>query len=58
MRKPDREIFEYVLKDCRALPAETLYIDDTIDHIKSAESLGIHVYHLQAPEKLTDVLFA
>lgn len=58
MRKPDREIFEYVLKDCRALPEETLYIDDSLEHIESAEGLGIHAYHLQAPEKLTDVLLA
>lgn len=58
MRKPDREIFEYVLQDCGALPAETLYIDDSPEHIVSARKLGINTYHLQAPEKLADVLIA
>jgi glucose-1-phosphatase len=56
MRKPDREIFEFVLNDSQISPAETLYIDDTLAHIESAATLGVRVYHLQVPEKLTDIL--
>ena len=54
--KPDKEIFEFVLKDSRMIPAETLYIDDSWIHIESAGNLGIRVYHLEPPERLTEVL--
>ncbi len=56
MRKPDREIFDFVLKDSRISSHETLYIDDTEAHIQAAGRLGIRVYHLQPPQKLTGVL--
>ncbi len=55
MRKPDAEIFRYVLKDAGLLPKESLYIDDTLVHIETAGSLGIRAYHLAAPERITDV---
>jgi putative hydrolase of the HAD superfamily len=56
MRKPDMEIFEFVLKDAGISPAETLYIDDSSIHLESAGKLGIKVYHIEPPERLTDIL--
>ena len=56
MRKPDAEIFRYVLEDAGLLPGESLYIDDTIDHIETAGSLGIRAYHLVPPQRITEVL--
>jgi putative hydrolase of the HAD superfamily len=56
MRKPDREIFEFVLKNAGISPAETLYIDDSRIHLDSAGKLGIKVYHIEPPERLTDIL--
>jgi len=56
MRKPDREIFEFVLKDGVMNPSETLYIDDSKIHTESAGRLGIKVYHMKPPERLTEVL--
>ena len=56
MRKPDREIFEFVLNDSQISPEQTVYIDDTLAHIESAATLGVRVYHLKAQEKLTDIL--
>ncbi|MBI9038562.1 MAG: HAD family phosphatase [Bacteroidales bacterium] len=41
MRKPDKEIYEFVLKDGNLKPEETLFIDDSIQNIKPAEDLGI-----------------
>lgn len=55
MRKPDREIFEFVLEDNGIPAANTLFIDDSSDNIESAAGLGISVYHLSAPEKLTQI---
>ena len=41
MRKPNSETFEWVLKDAGILAQETLFIDDSIQHIESANLLGI-----------------
>lgn len=46
MRKPDAEIFEKVLTDNGLNPEETLFIDDTEEHIMTANSLGIQTLHL------------
>jgi HAD superfamily hydrolase (TIGR01509 family) len=56
MRKPDPEIFRYVLDDQQFSPEECFYVDDTFVHIESARSLGIRAYHLEAPELITDIL--
>jgi putative hydrolase of the HAD superfamily len=47
MRKPDREIFEFVLEENDLFPGETLFIDDTLEHTESASNLGIRTWHLQ-----------
>jgi FMN phosphatase YigB (HAD superfamily) len=46
MRKPDAEIFEYVLKDAGLIPAETLFIDDSPQHVEAAKKVGMHAVHL------------
>ncbi len=55
LKKPNREIFEYVLNDSRLIPHETLYIDDSLQHVESAAKLGIQTYHLNPPERITDI---
>lgn len=46
MRKPDKEIFEYVLHQNGLEASRTLFIDDTIHHIESAKSIGIQTLHI------------
>lgn len=46
MRKPDKEIYEFVLKDGGLIPEETLFIDDSIQNIKSAKELEIQCIFL------------
>lgn len=41
MRKPDMEIFEYVIKDSNLKPLETLFIDDSAKNIDTANQLGL-----------------
>ena len=41
MRKPNRKTFEWVLKDAGILAHETLFIEDSIQHIKGANKVGI-----------------
>lgn len=57
MRKPDREIFEFVLSDNGILPEETLFIDDTLQHVHGAEAAGIHAFHLDPAKTGIEDLF-
>lgn len=41
LRKPEPAIFEYVLNKSRLVPCETLFIDDSDEHLRTAQSLGI-----------------
>ena len=41
MRKPNRDIYEFVLHDQRLHPHEVLFIDDREDNIEAAKALGI-----------------
>lgn len=57
MRKPDAEIFELVLQENNLVPSETLFIDDSIQHVEAAKNLGINAYWLDAKkESIVDVL--
>ena len=42
--KPNREIYEYLCKECDILPEETLFIDDNEKNIEGARNFGIHGY--------------
>ncbi|WP_108868279.1 HAD family hydrolase [Aquimarina aquimarini] len=45
MRKPNTEIFEFVLNQNKLNPTETLFIDDTKENTDAAASLGIHTWN-------------
>ena len=51
MRKPDSEIFKFVLDSNYLEAQETLFIDDTLEHIVSAGKIGIHTWHLQVGQE-------
>ncbi len=55
MRKPDPEVFEHILKENDLIPDETLFIDDSYQHIEGANTLGIRTHHLKKPQKITDI---
>ncbi len=44
MVKPNREIFEYLCRECNILPEETLFIDDNTANIAGAQAVGITGY--------------
>ncbi len=54
MRKPTREIFEFVLNDNDLKASETLFIDDSIQHIEAANEMGFQTGLLQEPETIND----
>lgn len=47
MRKPDSEIFEYVLGENGLSPTETIFVDDLAENTRAAARLGIQVWNLQ-----------
>lgn len=53
-RKPDTDIFEQVLQENNLDPAETLFIDDSPQHLETAKKLGIQTYLMTAPDNIQD----
>jgi putative hydrolase of the HAD superfamily len=46
IRKPDAEIFSFILNDSELNAEESIFVDDSIDNIKAAEKLGIQTFHI------------
>ncbi|MDR6944249.1 HAD family hydrolase [Mucilaginibacter pocheonensis] len=51
-RKPEPEIFELVLNENNLEPAQTLFIDDSPQHLATAQKLGIQTFLMTAPDTL------
>lgn len=45
-RKPDNNIYEFVLRENKLVAEETLFVDDLEINTEAAKSLGIHVWNL------------
>lgn len=56
MRKPDKEIFDFTLKQINSDPRESLFIDDSEINIKSAKNAGLNVLHFTNNLALSDLL--
>ncbi len=52
-RKPDYEAFEYVIKETGINPAETLFIDDSPQHIEGAKRAGLLTFFMDRSKGLT-----
>jgi putative hydrolase of the HAD superfamily len=47
LRKPNNNIYEFVLTTNDLAPKETLFIDDTKENTDAAKALGIHIWNLK-----------
>ncbi|MEC3879076.1 HAD family hydrolase [Parapedobacter sp. 10938] len=56
MRKPDEEIFKFVLDTHMLNPAETLFVDDSPQHIETARKLGLQAHLLDIDDSLPKLL--
>ena len=56
MRKPDREIFEHVLRENHLKASETIFIDDSPQHVKGAGECGINAFLLEKNREVKDLL--
>ncbi|MEC8831420.1 MAG: HAD-IA family hydrolase, partial [Bacteroidota bacterium] len=47
MRKPDTEIFDFVLQENQLTAEETFFVDDVKENTDAAATLGIKVWNLR-----------
>ena len=55
MRKPNKEIFEFVINENKLKKEETLFIDDSIQHVLGARETGIDAFHLTGGLTIIDL---
>ena len=56
LRKPNESCFKYVIDTNYLNPEETLFIDDSIQHINGAKSIGIKTFYLQPGKEIIEVV--
>ena len=56
MRKPDQIIFDHVLNENKLIPEETLFIDDTQQHVDGALKSGIYGLLLNKNKEVKSLL--
>ncbi len=56
MRKPDANVFQHILDDQQIKSEETLFIDDSEQHIKGALKLGIQAVWLEPGKDVIQLL--
>lgn len=56
LRKPDREIYEFVLGEIRAEPTETIFIDDLVENLVAPAALGLHTYLHDPSDEISEIL--
>jgi HAD superfamily hydrolase (TIGR01509 family) len=56
LRKPGEAIFHHALREMNWQPADTLFIEDSPQHIATARRLGLRVLYLAPPLTLTTAL--
>lgn len=54
-RKPDSEIYEFVIREKSLVPSETLFIDDTPENVEGAQRVGLLTYLLPPHQSITDL---
>ena len=57
MRKPNAQIFEYVLQDAELKADETLFVDDLAVNVAAAATVGLHVQQV-TPQSNISQLFS
>ena len=56
LRKPNRNIYDFVCRDADINPSETLFFDDNVDNIEAATLAGWHVHLHILGNEITTVL--
>jgi putative hydrolase of the HAD superfamily len=54
-RKPNKDIYEFILNEAGLNAIETLFIDDSFNNIETAKALGIQTHLLLPNERIEDL---
>lgn len=54
-RKPNTSIFKQVIDENGLIPSETLFIDDSIQHVEGAKKAGLNAVHLKDGMSITEL---
>lgn len=55
LRKPYKESYQKIIDEQKLIPAETLFIDDTLKNIEGAKQVGLQTFHLAPPMTVLDL---
>lgn len=56
LRKPHKEVYEFIVKDAGISPTETLFIDDTPGNLPAAAEMGMKTHLFLPQERIEHVL--
>lgn len=57
MRKPDKEVYLHILEENGLNPADTLFVDDTRQHVEGAREAGLKAFWLNTDQVQISDLF-
>ena len=55
LRKPHPEVFTHIVKEQELNSTETLFIDDSIQHVQGALKAGLKAHHLKDGERIAQL---
>ena len=55
MRKPAVESFQYIIRENKLLPEETLFVDDALINVEGAVAAGLRGFFLEPGKAITDI---
>ncbi len=55
-RKPDRQIYKFLLENAKADPQKCVFIDDLIENVKAARLIGMQAIHYRNYKLLSNEL--
>lgn len=58
LRKPNANIYEFVLEENKLKAEESFFIDDTLENTEAAKQLGIHVWNIDETKEDISQLFS
>ena len=56
LAKPSKEIYELAISKFKLIPEKTIFIDDRLENINTASSLGFNTVHLKNPYTIKEKL--
>jgi len=56
LAKPSKEIYELAISKFKLIPEKTIFVDDRIENINTANSLGFNTVHLKNPNTIKEKL--